>query len=286
VRTQAQNLGRPPSDEADEPRDVLRELYPIEPFSDAAGELGPEERELVERALSDPEVCRTRTAAAARWSAYHRAAGQGSDLPSVEDMADALRRTEVECEFSDACWDRERLERLTASEVPSIEDEVVEAALAGRVNLGRMAALPSIEDMAEALRQPEAKCEFADARWVSERLERLAARKEASQQVEHRWVNGRWQRRQSPAEFAATRLPAARARERRAAVALAARRRSTCTEGPTRARARTRARGAGRPGHRRVARALAPPGGEASEGEPAKRPAPADDDVDLTATLA
>jgi hypothetical protein len=178
--------------------------------------------------------------------------------------------------------ERERLEREAARKIASIEDEVVEATLAGRVALGRMAALPSVEDRAKALRQPEDKRELADACWHHKFLEQRLAACKASKVVERRWMNGRLC--PSPDEDAAGRLLAARDRVWRAAVAVASHRRPTCTEGPCR-RTRARSRGAGRPGRRRVARAHASPGGEASEGEPAKRPALADDDVDLAAAL-
>ncbi len=195
----------------DEPRDELREtLHELiehlsEPLSsDAAGELGPAERDIVESVMSDPELCPTRTAALASCLAFLQVAKQGV-VPAIEDLEDALPSAEAKCEIADACLNRERLERM--------------------------------------------------------------------------------RRRQSTAELAASRLPAARARERQAAVAVASRRRSTCATGPTRARAQQRPRGAGRPrGRARSARSTGPPGSD--EGEHHRRGYPRSNDADLTAALA
>jgi hypothetical protein len=240
---------------------VVRALYPTEPFSDAAGELNPAEHEIVEHALSDPEIC--------RWSAYCQAAEQAVLQALDADGKSGQEGTlNAANEATPGAWKRVQVVRnysrmLVRTRCGLSVDLIVDLREAVGID-----DLPSIEEVDEAIRQTEAKCEFADARWDRMRLERLAAHN--ARQVEHRRVNGRWQRRPTVAEFALTRLPAARARERRAAIAVALPR-HTCIEGPfPRTHARARARGAGRPGHRRVARASAPPGDEASEGEPAR----------------
>jgi len=183
-----------------------------------------------------------------RWAAYHQAASRESSRH--DPIGAAMRSPHAPI---DAAWRRRRMVHThlhalvrTRCGVPD-DDRLMALVQAVEFDL-----VPPIEAVDEAIRR-KGTLERGDTRLEYKLLAKNAARL---------------------GEFFAERLPAARARVWRAAVGVAALRCSTCR--PIRARARSSCGGSRRPGRR------APPGAdEDSEGEPAKRPAPADDDVDL-----
>lgn len=243
ICAQAQMLGRSPSDAA-------AECGEIERLRDLAAQWSETDEEISQwSAWGQPTVIHGLGAERRRDAAVTAMTLAEETVRGQPLTGTARERSRVICSY---------LGTLVRARCGLTDDQLIARIVEGvlGIQLGSVGDdLPSQEGDGDLLRAIKVEYEFNDAILHKEDME-----------VESRY-----------SAESRSRLPAARARARRATVALADLRRSTCIDSTPRTRARPR--GAGRPGRRRIRRAHAPPGDEASEGEPARGRRSSNDDL-------